>query len=430
MNTLITGGQVFLDNGFVKKDILISDSKISDLKTSGAEIQNTIDAENLYIFPGLIDMHVHFRDFGESKKETWSSGSKAAAAGGITTVFDMPNNKKPILTKKLLDAKRKKVSAKSLVNFGLYMAATDKNIGEINNSKVNFVKLYYGETTGRIIPGDAEKIFRELNKEILIVAHAEDNNIIEDNKKKYSSSESKYHSLIRDNKAEFTAVHDLIGLAEMYGRKLHITHVSTKESALLIRQAKLRGIKITCDTCPHYLFLDDSLYGKIGNMAKVNPALKSKKDNEMLWAFINDRTIDCICSDHAPHAKEDKCSKVYEDCPSGFPGVETTVQLMLNSVHEGKITLERFAEMMSDSPAKIFNLKGKGRLNVGYDADVTLIDMKRLSEISGKKFHSKAKWSPFEGTKTKGAAVMTIVNGNVVYNNGKSESSHYGIEVK
>ena len=342
--------------------------------------------------------------------------------------MDMPNNIKPITTKRLLDEKRDYVSKKSLVNFFLYPAITDENINEINSMGVMAVKLYYGMTTGRIKVGDAEKIFMELNKEILIVAHAEDNSIIEENRKRLAGNEATYHSMLRDCRSDYTAVHDLIELSGRYNRKLHLTHMSCTESLLLIRQAKEKGVKITCDTCPHYLFLDDSLYGKIGNMAKVNPALRPKKNSEMLWNYVNDGTIDTVCSDHAPHNLSEK-KKGYAECPAGFPGVETTLQLMLTAIKEGKLNLETFVRLMAENPAKLFGIKNKGCLKEGYDADLAIIDLEKEDIIAGEKLYTKAKWTPFEGFKTKGKAVMTIVNGKIAFDSGKFDDKTKGKEI-
>src|SRR3989338_1588645 len=404
---IIKGGNVFLDSRFVKRDLFISGEKI--VSSSSGEV---IDASGKYVVPGLVDMHVHFRDFGEEHKEDWRSGSEAALAGGITTVFYMPNNKVPITSKKLLDQKRDKVSSKALVDFELYISVNNSNVDEINENKIKFVKLYYGHTTGDNKVYDAGDIFKRISKDIVIVVHAEDNRVMEENRKKFDVSEKRYHSLVRDNKAEYTAVKDLIGFAERYGNKLHITHVSCKESAEMIENAKKRGGKVTCDTCPHYLFLDDSLYDKIGNRAKVNPALKSGEDREALWKYLNDGTIDCVCSDHAPHTLEEK-NRDYENCPSGFPGVETTLPLMLTAVNEGKIKLEDFIQKMTTAPAKIFGLERKGQLKEGFDADVVIIDLNKEGVISGKKLQTKVKWSPFEGMKTQGSSVRVIITDKV-----------------
>ncbi len=413
MSLLLKNGNVFFDNNFVKTNVLIENNKISEIDETLTEADEIINVYDKYIVPGFIDIHVHFRDFGQEYKEDWVSGSKAALAGGVTTVFDMPNNKTPITTIERLKQKEKKVKKKTLINFGLYIAVTENNIDEINNSDVKYVKLYYGSTTGEISPGDVEKIFKELNKDILIVAHAEDNDVINLNKEKFSKEDSKYHSLIRDNKAEYTAVNYLIELVEKYGNRLHITHVSSKESMLLIKQAKNKGLKVTCDTCPHYLFLDDSFYQKIGNKAKVNPSLKSKEDKKVLWQYLNEGVIDCICSDHAPHTLDEK-SQSYEKVPSGFPGVETTVPLMLTAINEDKIKFEEFVKLMTVNPAKLFGLNNKGVIQEGYDADITVIDLNKEDVIKADNLVSKAKWTPFEDYKTKCKVVMTIVNGKVI----------------
>lgn len=306
MALLIKNGNVFFEDKFQKVDVLIGETKIVKIAPTIKLDCKTIDATNNYVLPGFIDIHVHIRDFELSYKEDWLSGSKAAAAGGITTMLDMPNNKIPFVTVDRLNEKFKVASEKSIVNFGAYIAATNDNVEEINNSDLKNVKLYYGETTGKIKVDDTEKIFKNLRKDILIIAHAEDNNIIEENKQMTNKNKLKYHSLVRDARAESTAVTYMIELSEKYDRNIHLTHISCDESMQLIIEAKKKGLKITCDTCPHYLFFDESLYEKAGNFAKVNPALKTKKDQEALWSHINNDWIDCMCSDHAPHTIDEK----------------------------------------------------------------------------------------------------------------------------
>jgi dihydroorotase len=429
MTVLIKNGKAFIDGMFVETNLLINKDVISDIGKNIKTGDKIIDASGKYIFPGLIDVHVHFRDFGQEYKEDWLSGSKAALSGGITTVLDMPNNKTPITTVERWNAKRRAVSQKSLVNFGLYMAVTNDNIEEINRSDVKIVKLYYGTTTGEIKVDNTELILKKLRKDILIVVHAEDNDVIEMNKQSCDVRNIKYHSLIRDNRAEYTAVNTLIELAESYNRKIHFTHISSKESMLLIKQAKKNGLKITCDTCPHYLFLDDSLYDKIGNKAKVNPGLKSKQDVELLWKFLRQGVIDIIASDHAPHTLKEK-SEEYEKCPAGFPGIETTLALMLTAVNQKKITFDQCIRLMTENPAKIYGLKNKGKIKKRYDADIAIIDLKTEDIIKGNNLYSKAKWSPFDGVKIKDRNIMTIVNGNLIFYSGEINTTYKGKEVE
>ncbi|MFH2021442.1 MAG: dihydroorotase family protein [archaeon] len=429
MTMLIKKGQVFLGGKFIKADILIDGSKIAAIGNDLEKSDKVIDGAGKFIVPGLIDMHVHFRDFGEEYKEDWKTGSSAAAAGGITTVFDMPNNIKPIVSVELLNLKREHARNNSLVNFGLYAAVTEDNIIQLNNSAIKYVKLYYGKTTGDIAVVGAEKIFRELRKDILIVVHAEDNSVIEENRRIYTGSEENYHTLIRSSLAESTAVGVMLTLAKKYGRNLHITHVSAKDSVQMIMDAKESGLKITCDTCPHYLFLDDTFYSELGNKMKVNPSIKSKADRDFLWSAIEDGSIDCISSDHAPHTLEEK-SKPYNLAPAGIPGVETTVPMMLNAVNENKIKFERFIEIMTAAPAKILGIKNKGKIGTGYDADLTIIDMNIEKTMNDDLLYTKCRWSPYSGMMIKGWPIMTIVNGNIVYVNNKTYSDKKGCEVE
>jgi dihydroorotase (multifunctional complex type) len=251
--------------------------------------------------------------------------------------------------------------------------------------------------------------------------------VIRKNQKKLRMDELKYHSLLRDNQSEHLAVKKLIELCRKYGNKIHLTHIGTRESMELIIKAKKEGLKVTCDTCPHYLFLDDSIYERIGNKAKVNPPVRSASDKEALWDYLNEGHIDCICSDHAPHTPEEK-NLTYDSCPAGFPGVETTAKLMLTAVSEGKIKLEVFIKLMAENPARIFRIKNKGFIREGYDADITIVDLKKESVILGKNLFTKARWTPFEGFKAKGDVAYTIINGNIIYD-GKTHDEKIGKEV-
>jgi dihydroorotase (multifunctional complex type) len=415
MNLLIKNGTILFNNKFVKKDILVNKFKIFRIDDSINFDCDTIDATGLHVIPGLIDIHVHFRDFGQEHKETWKTASKAAISGGVTTVFDMPNNLDPITTIELYNKKLDAVKKKTQLNFGLYMAVTNDNIEQINNSKIKFVKLYHGETVGKINVENSEEIFQKLNKNIFMIAHAEDNSIINLNKKKYTGKEINYHSLIRNNEAEYVAVKELLNYSEKYDRQIHITHVSCKESIELIKQAKDKGLKVTCDTCCHYLFLDDSLYDKIGLYAKVNPALKSIDNQKILWESLNNGVIDCLCSDHAPHTIQEKEGN-YNNVMAGFPGVETTSRLMLTAVNDKKITFQKFVNLMTKNPAKIIKIKQKGEIKEGFDADFAIIDLQKEDIID--KVYTKANWTPYKSMKTKGKVIKTIVQGKFVYDKG------------
>ncbi|MFH1367421.1 MAG: dihydroorotase [Patescibacteria group bacterium] len=323
-------------------DILIKDGKIEEIGLS-KKADTEIDIKNNLIIPGVIDLHVHFREPGGSHKEDWLTGSCSAAAGGVTTVVDMPNTSPPTIDESTLNEKRK-LAEKSLINFGFYLGATANNHGQIKNIKnVAGVKIFAGSSTGDLLVDhdeDIENLFKVPN--IKWAVHAEDEEIIKTNKKNIKEGESNpaIHSLIRSREAASRAVERIISLAEKTGANVRICHVSTKEELDLIREAKKAGIKITCEASPHHIFLNETKYKSAGNFAKVNPPLRTPGDNNAVWEALLDGTIDVIATDHAPHSIEEK-SKEYPDAPAGLPEIQTSLPLLLNELNKKKYYFEK-----------------------------------------------------------------------------------------
>ncbi|MBD3202944.1 amidohydrolase family protein [Candidatus Woesearchaeota archaeon] len=419
MTLLIKNAKILQNDNTLLKNIFIEDDKIIEISDKEFDAEAIIDAKNNLVIPGCIDTHVHFRDFGHEHKEDWISASNAALSGGVTSVIDMPNNLDPIDSKEKWKNKLKMISEKALVNFSAYIMVTEKNVDEIN-SMTNFpgVKLFFGNTTGSNKTADVDYIFKKLRKDILIVVHAEDNEIMAENKNKLEKNDNvKYHSIIRDSRAEYIAVKKIINLSKKYKNKIHIAHVSSKETIDLIKKAKDQEIKITCETCPHYLFLDKSCYDKLGNFAKMNPALKSKKDRDALIRAVKKGIVDIISTDHAPHTIKEK-QKPYPDAPSGVTGIETMLALLLNEVNKGTFSLKRLIEITSKNQAEIFRIKNKGKIEKDYDADLTILDLNLNKKVENKKLFTKPGWSPFDAWSLLGWPVATIVNGKVVYEKG------------
>ncbi len=416
MTLTIKNGNVFLDGKLEKKNIVVEKGKITGI---GSESKGeTINAEGKIVLPGLIDIHVHLREPGFTHKEDFSTGTKAAAAGGVTTILDMPNTKPATTTIKLLQEKRELMKGKAAVNYGFYIGATADNIEDVK--KASIVKMYLGSTTGNMLVSGKNAIKKVLNSGRIIVAHAENDEIIKENEARYKKENNAYvHAKVRSNEVEFTAVKDAIETAkECAGlKRLHLTHMSAKESIQLIREAKEK-ITLSCDVTPHHLFLTSEELKKQGNFAKMNPALRSKEDVEALWKALNDGTVDCIATDHAPHTIEEKEADYWE-APSGVPGLETTLPLMLDAVNKGRLTLQQLVKLTSENPARLFGLKNKGKLAVGYDADVVIVDMNKEEKVKNEELFTKCKWTPFNGWKLKGWPVTTIVNGEIVYADGE-----------
>lgn len=392
---------------------IVSISK--DLKLPKSD-QN-INCRGKIVLPGLIDVHVHFREPGFTWKEDWSTGSKAAAHGGITHVMDMPNTDPPTTTvRNLID--KKELAKKSVVNFGLYAGVIRENINEIKDlaSHADAFKVYMSESTGGLKLDDNESIakaFYNISKTNKVVCvHAENQAMSERFLRLHRKSTDPFeYSLAKPVESEILAIKDAIEMARRAEVKLHVCHVTTKEGLKLIKKGK-KDVNITCETCPHYLFMTQNDLRNKGTLAKINPSLRTKEDQAALWKGISNGTIDILSSDHAPHTMEEKLQDIWI-APAGVPGVETTLQLMLNAVNKKMIRLERLVQLMHYNPVKRFGLTQYG-VEVGKTANLTIIDLKKEWKISNDDLLTKCKWSPYDGWKGKGMSVGTIVNGKKV----------------
>jgi dihydroorotase len=401
-----------------------------------------IDASGLVVLPGVIDVHVHMRDPGATYKEDFRSGTSAAAAGGVTTVFDMPNNSPPTKDVDSLRQKAKAAEEKAIVDYALYgllAGGSSREIAPLARAGVIGFKCYMAETTGSTAPPSEG----EMREELALVGktgrrvsvHAEDDSIIRariSELRKMGRTDAIAHYESRPEIAEENAVRRAIALAREAKCDLHIAHLSSAGGAAQVRAAKrsrrLGGADVTAETCPQYLLLDKGDYAVKGSLMKSNPSVKRREDRLALWRAVRDGTIDMIATDHAPHTIEEKTSgeSIFERA-SGFPGLETSVALMLTCVSRGLLPLARYVRLASEGPAKAWGLyPKKGRIAVGSDADFTIVDLKREWRIDPAKFVSKAKYSPFEGFAAKGAAVYTIVRGAVVMENGHIDARSRG----
>lgn len=348
-----------------------------------------------YKIPGVIDCHVHFREPGGEWKEDFASGSRAAAAGGVTMVLDMPNTNPPVITQEILDAKRVLADEKSVIPVGLFFAATD-NLQELETVEgvVGF-KVYMGKSTGELLAegGSLRRIFEiARDRDLPVVVHAEDEERIRARAAEFAErTEPRVHCLVRDNECARLAVEAALKLREEVGNRLHIAHMSTAEEVMLVRAHKCQ--ELSCEVAPHHLFftMDDMVDSKL----KMNPPLRSQKDQDALWAAIVDGTVNCISTDHAPHTLEEKLQGIW-DAPAGVPGVEFMLPLMLNAVSEGRLTLERLVELVCIEPARIFRLQ-----NQIANASA-IVDMNITKTITRDMVKSKCGWSPYEGRTLKG----------------------------
>jgi dihydroorotase len=438
--------KIILKNGFVvacgkvqEWDVLIDEGRIADLvKWGKAEATDfeAIDCKGKYILPGVIDVHVHFRDPGAIYKEDFESGSKAAVSAGITTVLDMPNNSPAIVNNGALNGKRKLVEGRSYCNYGFYIGYDGKNLDEVVAADgVCGVKVYMGGSTNAngVSFADEEELFKKCDK--LIVVHAEDQEIIEENIKKTLvgvegvTIPASVHSKIRTVQAEVKAIRHACELAKRYGRRLHVAHVSSEEGLKAIVEYKQAGVSVTCEVTPHHLTFSRDDYEILGNFIKINPPVRDKEDVFALWKGLKFGDVDIVATDHAPHTVVEK-KLPYAEAPSGVPGEETMLPLFLNAVNDKAMEITEVVRILCEKPAEIFGLKSKGKLEKWYDADVIVVDLEKEKKIENKKLFTKCKWSPYDGYTFKGWPVMTFVGGELVFKNGKDFGKKVGKEVK
>ncbi|MDO9578517.1 MAG: dihydroorotase family protein [Candidatus Cloacimonadales bacterium] len=401
------------------KNILIEDELIAYIGSQTPDHDELLDCKGLVILPGMIDPHVHVRDLEKAYKETWETASKAAIAGGITTIMDMPNNKPATTNLAGLRAKRK-AAKKSLGNYKFHLGATENNLEELreilqeNPEDVAGIKVFLAGSSSNEVVQNPEKLkaifklAKEFDKIVLI--HSEMQSVLDKWQKQIPEQSIEFHNIIRNREAAIAGTKLVLNLAEITGAKLYICHVSTREEIELIRKAKRTNKNIFCEVTPHHLVLDETILQKVGNFGKVNPPLRTKEDNAALLEAIKDGTFDCLGTDHAPHSLEEK-KQDYSKTPSGFPGLETAIPMTYFLVKENHISLEEYSKLISGNAAKIFGLEKRGKIKIGNFADLVLIDPNKEWKINSKKFHSKAKYSPFEGREVRGKVVMCFVNG-------------------
>jgi dihydroorotase len=430
---LIRHARILLADGtWLTGDVLLRDERIVEIAASitNTEVSREIDATGLVLLPGVIDPQVHFREPGLEHKEDLTTASRACAKGGVTSFLEMPNTVPLTITQAALDDKLDRAAHKSIVNYGFFIGATPANLPDIlTASPACGIKIFMGSAHGDLLVSTAEAlepIFAKGSR--LIAVHAEDQARINQRKQEFAGSKDPaVHSQIQDNQAALNATQLALGLSKKYQRRLHILHLSTAEEVELLRQDKPAWV--TAEVTPQHLMLNTDAYAAIGTLAQMNPPLRSHHDNEVLWAGLLDGTIDFIATDHAPHTLAEK-AKGYPNTPSGMPGVETSLPVMLTQAVAGKCSIEQVSNWMSTAVAKAYNIPNKGSISIGYDADLVLVDLKNYHPIERKDIVSKCGWSPFEGWNLTGYPVYTIVNGNIVYEKGEIRSEIKGKALK
>lgn len=428
--TLISNARVVLPQEVAKTNVLIEGGKIvavdADAGTSADEI---IDATGLVLMPGVIDDQVHFREPGATHKEDLQSGSTACAAGGITTFLEMPNTSPPATSVELLRWKYQRASQVSRVNYGFYIGATPNNIPELQRADFSpGIKIFIGSSTGDLLVDDQaalESIFAETT--LPICAHCEDETTVNANRLALGKNLNVAdHSRIRDVNAAVVATRRAISLAIKNQHRFHVLHVSTADELPIIAAGYPW---VTAEVCPHHLFFSTLDYNRLGSLVQMNPSVKPPEHPPRLWQALLNGDIQVIATDHAPHLLSEK-EQSYPMSPSGIPAVENSLALILNQVNLGNCALEQVAHWMSDAPARIWGLVGKGRIESGYDADLVLVDMHQERTIDNARQLARCGWSPWHGVSLRGWPVRTLVGGKTVYANGKVMTSSRGNAVQ
>lgn len=399
-------------------------------------------ADGLYLLPGAIDSHVHFRDPGYPHKETWKTGSAAAVCGGVTTVFEMPNTNPPTSTVQALQQKLKAAES-SYVDFGIHGLLGDDTVDHLEallDAGVTSFKAFVGNTFGNLpAPTDGALLegFEKLAPlGIRTVVHAENSSILSRRQQHMQVAgriDALAHLAARPAVAEIEAIGRVLVLAEWTGARVHIAHHSAADSLYLLREAKRRGVDVTAETCPQYLLLNTDHMLRLGGIMRLNPPIREARHNQPLWDALMDGTIDMIATDHAPHTPEEKMRESIWDCDCGFPGVETQMPLMLTEINRGRASLMDYVRWSAVAPAKAWGIYGtKGVIAPGAHADIALVDMQQAGVLSQNRLQSISKISPWHGRAVQGYPLHTLVRGRFVMRDGKlvADAAGWGRSVK
>ena len=420
---ILQNGSAVLPTGIEKVDIGIKDGLIQEIGnlsdcSTDCCADSVIDCKGLHILPGVIDSQVHFREPGLENKENLESGMKAAAAGGVTCVFEMPNTNPLTITPEAINDKLKRASRVAWTDYAFYLGGTGRtsgNLGEWENLEGTCgIKIFVGASTGDLITPSDEEIEAVIsNGRRVIAVHAEDQYMMDENKKEIlgDSTDVSMHCIWRSPESCLSATTRVVELAKKHERRVHILHITTtQEMDYLKKNKEYASVEVLAN---HLSLHAPECYERLGTLAQQNPPIREKHHQDALWNAVNDGTVDILASDHAPHTLDEK-AQIYPSSPSGTPGVQTLVPVMLNHVNKKKLSLERLVDLWSHGPHRIHKIHNKGQLKIGYDGDITLVDLKKEMTITNAQQKSKTGWTPFDGLKVKGWPVMTMIRGNVV----------------
>lgn len=436
---VITGGTVVYPDSTTAACVAVRDGRIVAVGTADAmpPARETLDATGMHILPGAIDAHVHFREPGYTHKEDWGTGTAAAAMGGVTTVFEMPNVDPPTGTAETLAEKHRLAADKAHVDFGIYGLLSEQNLGDLEDLIAGGIigfKCFMGNTFGDL-PAPSTGAMLEGFETVArygyrVSLHAETASIMARRQMHLEAAgrtDPLAHIAARPAVVAVEAVSRAAVLSEWTGTPIHILHVSSEDELRPLRDAKARGVNISAETCPHYLLLDSEDYAKNKGVIRVNPPVREPHHKAALWAALADGTIDMIATDHAPHIPEEKQRDSIWNCDCGFPGVETQMPLMLNEVSAGRIDIRDYVRWTAFNPATRWGLyPRKGAIQPGSEADIVVVDLEREGVLDDSGLHSRAKITPWNGRPVKGMPVHTLVRGRFVMRDRKLMAQAYG----
>ncbi|MDB5539387.1 MAG: dihydroorotase [Devosia sp.] len=430
--TIFKNGTVVNHDGVHRTDIAVNDGDIVGLGDLGAaSAGEVIDCTGLHILPGVIDTQVHFREPGLTHKEDLESGSLSAVMGGVTGVFEMPNTNPLTTTRETFEDKIVRGTRRMHCDFAFYVGGTHENVGQLAELErlpgCAGVKVFMGSSTGSLlVPDDdgVEAILSAISRRAAF--HSEDEYRLEERKHLRVPGDPSSHPVWRDPEVALLSTRRLVRLARKTGKRVHILHISTAEEMVFLAAHKdVASVEVT----PHHLTLDETAYTRLGAYAQMNPPVRDKAHREGIWAGVRNGVADILGSDHAPHTREEK-DHAYPASHSGMTGVQTLVPIMLDHVTAGRMSLERFVDMTSHGPNRLFGIAGKGRIAVGYDADLTVVDLKRRETITNEWVKSRAGWTPYDGVTVTGWPVGTIVRGNKVMWQGELVTPSVGLPMR
>jgi dihydroorotase len=429
---IIKNGSCYINGNLEKTDIALIGNKIKKIGKIDVNSSKVFDATDKLVLPGIIDTQVHFREPGSTDREDLESGSRAAVLGGITSVFEMPNTNPP--TSSLIEFEKKLNLAKNRMhcNYAFYFGATPENADQLSKLKdlkgCCGVKLFAGSSTGKLLVAKEEDIEKVISSSDRVVSiHSEDEEILNLRKKFIKEGDVHSHPEWRNNECAMSSTRRVVKIAERYNKQIHVLHVTTKEEVDFLAMHKKN---VTFEITPQHLTLyAPDCYDKLGTYAQMNPPIRKKEHYDRLWTAVKNSIVDVLGSDHAPHSKEDKTKK-YPASPSGMPGVQTILPIMLNHINNNKLSLKQLIELMCENPCKIFSIQNKGYIKEGFDADLTVVDMNKKQIIKNELMATKCGWTPFHDMSIKGFPIATIINGEIVMSNGKIVIEGFGQPLK